>query len=96
MTAGTLAADAEREIWDYVRVLKFFRNQLDDRPGDSDFVGTGNDAQTLNFEYTRLKFLVDLYVDAIQEIWRGLRRWADEYNGIPDSRFNDQIPRRRA
>ena len=92
MTAGTLAADAEREIWDYVRVLKFFRNQLDDRQGDSAFVGSGNDAQTLNFEYQRLEFLVDLYIDAIQEIWRGLRRWADEYNGIPDTRFDDQIP----
>ena len=92
MTVGTLAADAEREIWDYTRVLKFFRNNLGDRVNDSDFIGSGNDAQTLSYEYTRLKFLADMYVDAIQEIWRGLRRWADEYNGIPDTRFDDQLP----
>ena len=92
MTVGTLAADAEREIWDYTRVLKFYRNNFDDRNGDSDFVGTGNDAQTLNARYFRLQVLADIYIDAIREIWRGLRRWADEYNGIPDTRFDDQLP----
>jgi len=92
MTVGTLAADAEREIWDYTRVLKFYRNNIGDRRGDSNFVGSGNDAQTLNFEYVRLKFLVDIYIDELQEIWRGLRRWADEYAGIPDTRFDDKLP----
>ena len=92
MSAGTLAADAEREIWDYTRVLKFMRNQMDDRIGDSEWVGTGVDAQVLNFEYSRMKFLMGIYIDAIQLIWQGLRRWADEYNGIPDTRFDDRLP----
>lgn len=91
MTARTLGESAEREIWDYVRVLKFYRNKLDDRIGDESFVGTGTDAQVLNFEYSRLKFLVDIYIDAVREIWRGLRRWADEYGGIPDTLFDDNI-----
>ena len=90
-TPGELAAGMEREIWDHVRVMKHFRNKLDDRAVDPVFVGSGTDAVILRNEYIKLDFLARGYIDSIQEVWRGLRRWADQYNGIPDTRFDDRI-----
>ena len=92
-TPGELAEMMEREMYDFYGVLKHFRNKLDQRPGDSAWVGTpaeGNDV-FLNSQYNQLSLYVSFYQDAIQSVWRGCRRWADRYNGIPDTRFDDQI-----
>lgn len=97
-TVQELAQWMEREIWDTTRVLKNFRRELDERKEDDEeiWTGEGTDSQVLKGEYQRMWFLVDTVITSddftsIRTIWRALRRWADEYNGIPDTRFDAQI-----
>ena len=92
-TPPQLAESMEREFWDFTRVLKFYRDQFDERIGNPDWIGTnpptGNPYATqLTAEYVTLKFYTDLYIDQMRIVWQGCRRWADRYVGIPDTRFD--------
>ncbi len=92
-TPAELAAGMERELWDFVRVLKHLRNNLEARSEDSNFIGDdGGYTFTLRASYKMLEQLSNSYIDEIQGAWKGLRGWADEYAGIPDTAFNAKIP----